>query len=58
MLLQPTWRCDRERRIAEVAMARKLAVSLYWMWPTQRDYQQTMKFGSHAEESYYVQGVQ
>jgi hypothetical protein len=48
----------RERRIAKVAMARKLAVSLYWMLRTQRDYQQTMKFGSHAGESDYVHGVQ
>jgi hypothetical protein len=23
----------REKRIAKVAMARKLAVRLYWMWP-------------------------
>ncbi len=35
----PDWRrrfmhlaMRRERRIAKVAMARKLAVSLYWMW--------------------------
>jgi transposase len=61
----PDWRrrythlaMRRERRIAKVAIARKLAVSLYWMWRTQRDYQQTMKFGSHAGESDYVHGVQ
>ena len=29
----------RERRIAKVAMARKLAVSLYWMWRQQRSLQ-------------------
>ena len=61
----PDWRrrythlaMRRERRIAKVAMARKLAVSLFWMWRTKRDYQQTMKFGSHAGESDYVHGVQ
>jgi hypothetical protein len=30
----------RDRRIAKVAMARKLAVSLYWMWRKGYDYQQ------------------
>jgi transposase len=30
----------RERRIAKVAMARKLAVRLYWMWRKGRDYEQ------------------
>ena len=39
-------------------MARKLAVRLYWMWRTERDYQQTLKFGSHAGEPDYVHGVQ
>jgi hypothetical protein len=33
-------------------------VSLYWMWRRQRDYQQTMQFGSYAGESDYVHGVQ
>jgi transposase len=38
----------RERRIAKVAMARKLAVGLYWMWREQSDYQHTLKLSSHA----------
>jgi hypothetical protein len=38
----------RDRAIAKVAMARRLAVSLYWMWRRQNDYQQYLKFGSHA----------
>lgn len=38
----------RERRIAKVGMARKLAVRLYWMWRKEWDYQQLMKFGSHV----------
>jgi len=61
----PEWRgrflrlaMRRERRIAKVAMARKLAVRLFWMWRRQWDYQQLMKFGSYAGESEYVHGVQ
>ena len=38
----------RGRPIAEVAMARRLAVRLYWMWRKGWDYQQTLKFGSHV----------
>lgn len=51
----PEWRrkflhlaLRRERRIAKVAMARKLAVHLYWMWRNESDCQQNVKFGSHA----------
>jgi hypothetical protein len=51
----PDWRrkfphlaVRRERRIAKVAMARKLAVHLYWMWRNGSDYQESVKFGSHA----------
>ena len=60
----PDWRrrfvhlaMRRDRRIAKVAMARKLAVSLYWMWCKGFDYQQTLQFGSHAGEPGYVHGV-
>jgi transposase len=38
----------RGRKIAKVAMARKLAVHLYWMWRQGRDYGQLQKLGSHA----------
>jgi hypothetical protein len=38
----------RGRKIAKVAMARRLAVHLYWMWRQGRDYGQLQKFGSHA----------
>ena len=48
----------RERRIAKVAMARKLAVRLYWMWRRGWNDQQLRKFGSHAGQSVYVPGVQ
>jgi hypothetical protein len=48
----PEWRrflqlaMRRGRPIAKVAMARRLAVRLYWMWRKAWDYQQTLKFGS------------
>jgi len=38
----------REKRIAKVAMARKLGVRLFWMWRKGWDYQQVMQLGSHA----------
>ena len=60
----PDWRrrfvhlaMRRNRRIAKVAMARKLAVSLYWMWRKDHDYQRHLKFGSHAGEPGYGHGV-
>lgn len=60
----PDWRrrflhlaVRRERRIAKVAMARKLAVRLYWMWPKGWDYQQVLQFGSHAGQPVKAHGV-
>ncbi len=47
----------RERRIAKVAMARKLAVSLYWMWRRRMDYEEMKKFGSHAGQLVTGHGV-
>src|SRR6266478_5964817 len=51
----PEWRSKyyhltmrRGRKIAKVAMARKLAVRLYWMMRKEWDYGQLTKFGSHA----------
>jgi transposase len=51
----PEWRrkflhlaMRRERRIAIVAMARKLAVNLYWMWRKQRSLQPSVEVGSYA----------
>jgi transposase len=38
----------RGRKIAKVAMARRLAVRLYWMWRNEWDYEQLKKFGPHA----------
>jgi len=54
---QPQWRSRffhlamrRGRKIAKVAMARKLAVHLYWMWRQGWDYGQWQELGSHAGE--------
>jgi transposase len=51
----PEWRSKychltmrRGRKIAKVAMARKLAVRLYWMLRKEWDYERLRKFGSHA----------
>jgi len=38
----------RNKPIAIVAMARKLAVRLYWMWRQGWDYQQLKKFSSYV----------
>jgi transposase len=38
----------RQRAIAKVAMARKLTVSLFWMWREGVSYGQRKKLGSHA----------
>jgi len=40
----------RQRSIAKVAMARRLAVRLYWMWRNGWEYSQWVKFGSNAGE--------
>jgi hypothetical protein len=47
----------REKRIAKVAMARKLAVRLYWMWRNGWDYSQMVEFGSHAGKLVTGHGV-
>ncbi len=51
----PDWRrryvhlaMRRHKNIAKAAMARKLAVRLYWMWRNSWDYSQLVEFGSHA----------
>ena len=48
----------RGRKIAKVAMARKLAGHLYWMWRQGCDFGQVQKFGSHAGEPGHRDGVQ
>ena len=61
----PEWRrryfhlmMRRGRKIAKVAMARRLAVCLYWMMRQGWDYQQLIEFGSHVEQPGNRHGVQ
>jgi transposase len=61
----PEWRSKyfhltmrRGRKIAKVAMARRLAIALYWMWRKGWNYEQMKKFGSHAGQPGNRDGVQ
>jgi transposase len=61
----PEWRSKyhhllmrRGRKTAKVAMARKLAVRLYWMWRKGWDYEQWKKFGSYVGQPGNRYGVQ
>jgi len=61
----PEWRSKyfhlmmrRGRKTAKVAMARRLAVRLYWLMRQGWDYQQWNKFGSHAGQPGHRDGVQ
>ena len=61
----PEWRSRffhlamrRGRKIAKVAMARRLAVRMYWMWRKGWDYDQVRQFGSHVGEPENRQGVE
>ena len=60
----PEWRSKyfhlamrRGRKIAKVAMARRLAVRMYWMWRKGWDYEQMKKFSSHAGQPGNRDGV-
>jgi transposase len=60
----PEWRSKyfhlamrRGRKIAKVAMARRLAVQMFWMWRKGWDYEQVRKFGSHAGQPGNRDGV-
>jgi transposase len=48
----------RGRKIAKVAMARRLAIQMYWMMRKEWDYEQVKKFGSHAGQPGHRHGVQ
>jgi transposase len=61
----PEWRSKyfhlamrRGRKIAKVAMARKLAIQLYWMMRKEWDYEQVNRFGPHAGQPENRRGVQ
>ena len=47
----------RQRNIAKVAMARRLAVRMYWMWRNSWEYAEWVKFGSHAGQLGIRHGV-
>jgi len=60
----PDWRrryvhlmMRRQKKIAKVAMARKLAVRLYWMWRNNWQYSQLVEYGSNAGKLGIVHGV-
>ena len=42
-----------QRNIAKVAMARRLAVRIYWMWRNSWEYAEWVKFGSHVGTARY-----
>jgi hypothetical protein len=54
----PGWRrkyvhlmMQRGRKIAKVAMARRLAVALYWMWRNEWNYEQSKSLVRRVENS-------
>ena len=47
----------RGRKIAKVAMARRLGIRLYWMWRRGWNYEQLESFGSHAGQRGNPHGV-
>jgi transposase len=60
----PEWRSQyfhlmmrRGRKTAKVAMARRLAIRLYWMWRQGWEYEQLVRFGSHAGQPENRDGV-
>jgi transposase len=60
----PEWRSKyfhlmmrRGRKTAKVAMARRLAIRLYWMWRREWNYEQFVKFGSHVGQPGNRDGV-
>jgi transposase len=61
----PEWRrkyadlmMRRGRKTAKVAMARRIAIRLYWMMRQRWDYPQWSKFGSHTGQPGHRDGVQ
>jgi len=60
----PEWRNQyfhlmmrRGRKTAKVAMARRLAIRLYWMWRQEWNYEQFVSFGSYAGQPGHRDGV-
>ena len=62
--IHPDWRrryihlaVHRHKSIAKVAMGRKLAVRLYWMWRNGCEYSPSLEFGSYAVQFGIGNGV-
>jgi transposase len=62
--VHPDWRrrymhlaMRRHKSIAKVAMGRRLAVRLYWMWRNGCEYSPSLEFGSYAGQLETGQGV-
>jgi transposase len=62
--IHPEWRrrythlaMRRHRSIAKVAMGRRLAIRLYWMWRNGCEYSQSLEFGSYAGQLGIGHGV-
>ena len=62
--IHPDWRCRykhlamrRHKSIAKVAMGRRMAIKLYWMWRNGCEYSQSVKCGSYAGQLGTVHGV-
>jgi transposase len=62
--IHPDWRrrcihlaMRRHKSIAKVAMGRRLAIRLYWMWRNGCGYSQSLEFGSYAGQLGTVHGV-
>ena len=62
--IHPDWRrrymhlaMRRHKSIAKVAMGRRLAVRLYWMWRNGCDYSASVGFGSYAGQLEIGNGV-
>jgi transposase len=61
--IHPDWRrymhlaMRRHKSIAKVAMGRKLAIWLYWMWRNGCGYSQSLEFGSYAGQLENAHGV-
>ncbi len=63
--INPEWRrryihlaMRRHKSIAKVAMGRRMAVRLYWMWRNGCDYSPSLEFGSYAGQLEKRQGGQ
>src|SRR5215813_2951757 len=62
--IHPHWRrrymrlaIRRHKSIAKVAMGRRLAIRLYWMWRNRCEYSPSFEFGSYVGELEIVHGV-